>query len=325
MSGKRKTIYSLEYWLEKGLTEEESLEKIKTVKKENSCWCKEYWMKKGFNEEESIKKVKEKQQSNSKKRTKDSYKKMKNPYQIEYWLEKGFTKEESLNKIKKHKDKTNPYNVLSEDNIKNMIDNRKKTYYNKSDFERAKINKSRGRTKEQYILEHSEEEYYDKLKKQTEHFSKDCYIEKFGEDKYKEWRNNQKESLKKRNFIKFSKISFDLFNEIGLDAFYGKNEKCLTLYKDENKYIIYPDFLYENKIIEFYGDYFHGNPDFYDKDDIIGTRYKNYKVGDKWEYDKNRQNILKDNGYDVLIIWENDYKKHKKEIIEKCKKWIKNL
>lgn len=29
--------------------------------------------------------------------------------------------------------------------------------------------------------------------------------------------------------------------------------------------------------------------------------------------------------YDVLIIWESDYKNNKNEIKNKCIKWIKNL
>jgi len=63
----------------------------------------------------------------------------------------------------------------------------------------------------------------------------------------------------------------------------------------------------------------------YNENDIIGSKYKNYKVSDKWKNDKERINIIKNNGYDVLIIWENDYKNDKEKITEMCKKWIKNL
>ena len=105
------------------------------------------------------------------------------------------------------------------------------------------------------------------------------------------------------------------------DCFYGVNEKCLNY---DNR-CFYVDFLYKNKIIEFYGDYFHGNPKMYEYSQIIGSKYKKTTVAEKWKYDNDREEILKKNGYDVLIVWENDYKQNKKIIIEKCKKWIKNL
>ena len=131
-----------------------------------------------------------------------------------------------------------------------------------------------------------------------------------------------------RTFRKNSKISMELFesiidDEIITECLYGKNEKCLT-FNDDKKYAFYVDFIYKNKIIEFYGDYFHANPKLYDEYKIIGSKYKHITAKNKWEYDKNREEILIKNGYEVLIIWESDYKSDKKIIIKKCKEWIKN-
>ena len=58
----------------------------------------------------------------------------------------------------------------------------------------------------------------------------------------------------------------------------------------------------------------------YNPEDIIRC----YIVKDKWKDDKKRIELIKELGYNVLIIWGNDYKKDKKRI-EICKKWIKNL
>ena len=43
-----------------------------------------------------------------------------------------------------------------------------------------------------------------------------------------------------------------------------------------------------------------------------------------WEKDKIRINSIEKEGYKVLIIWENDYNKNKKESIQKCIDFLKN-
>lgn len=104
-----------------------------------------------------------------------------------------------------------------------------------------------------------------------------------------------------------------------------KKEQTIQFYK-ENKYsCFFVDFKIGNKIIEFYGDYWHGNPILYEPDDIVGSKYKHSKVKDIWEKDKNRIESIIKNGYDILIIWEDEYKKNKEETKNKCIKWIKNL
>ena len=45
---------------------------------------------------------------------------------------------------------------------------------------------------------------------------------------------------------------------------------------------------------------------------------------DIWEYDYYKTNIAIENGFDVLIIWESEYNKNKKEVINKCINFLKN-
>jgi len=66
-------------------------------------------------------------------------------------------------------------------------------------------------------------------------------------------------------------------------------------------------FINFNKIIEIYGDYWHGNPKFYNENDIIKFPNKNILMKDKWEYDEKRINYLS-NKHEVLIIWEDEIK-----------------
>jgi G:T-mismatch repair DNA endonuclease (very short patch repair protein) len=131
-----------------------------------------------------------------------------------------------------------------------------------------------------------------------------------------------------RGFNKISKISNALFQniekEINEKCYYGKEEQTIQFYEGEKYSCFYVDFKINNKIIEFYGDYWHGNPILYKYDDIVGGIYKHSKVEDIWKRDKERIEKIKGNGYDILIIWEYDYKKNKEDIKNKCIKWIKN-
>jgi G:T-mismatch repair DNA endonuclease (very short patch repair protein) len=62
-----------------------------------------------------------------------------------------------------------------------------------------------------------------------------------------------------------------------------------------------------NRIIEIYGDYWHGNPRLYLHDDLIlkGSSGE-MMVSDKWKYDARKNKHAKDNGYEILVIWEFD-------------------
>ena len=62
-----------------------------------------------------------------------------------------------------------------------------------------------------------------------------------------------------------------------------------------------------NLIIEYNGDRWHYNkniypPDFFDK-------VKNQYAWEKWEKDEKKIQLAKENGYDIEIIWESDWKK----------------
>jgi len=325
-NSKVNSVYFKEYWIKNGFSEEDAIKNVEKNKKENSIWCVEYWIKRGFSEEDSISKITEYQKNNTDKRTIESYKNMLNPYMIEYWKERGFSNVESMNHIIEYKERTNPYLSLDNDKIKSMIENRKKTYYSKTEDERKLIRDKKVFNKEKYIKRFGEEKY--KKMSLSKGLTTEKFIEKHGEEKYKIYREKKISAVINRTFRKTSKISMELFDNIidetiKKDSFYGKNEKCL-IFNEDKKYAFYVDFIYNNKIIEFYGDYFHANPKIYNENKIIGSKYKHITAKEKWKNDKQREDILIKNGYEILIIWESDYKSDKKTIIEKCKEWIKN-
>lgn len=147
--------------------------------------------------------------------------------------------------------------------------------------------------------------------------------EELGKIKYDEWYKNRVETISKT--VIYSKISQKLFWSID-DLISNNNfifkEKIDEEYKifltSLNKYI-YVDFidLNQNKVIEFFGDYYHANPIKTTADTVIAKCKKT--AAEIWETDKKRINALKnDFNIDTLIIWENDYKQNPIECIEKC-------
>ena len=66
-----------------------------------------------------------------------------------------------------------------------------------------------------------------------------------------------------------------------------------------------------NTIYEFYGDYWHGNPKKYNPNDINSSNKKSF--GQLYEKTLAREMLLKEAGYNIITIWENDWNKFIKE------------
>lgn len=78
------------------------------------------------------------------------------------------------------------------------------------------------------------------------------------------------------------------------------------------------DIVYKNKIIEFNGDFWHANPRQYRSDDIIKHPRSEKKVSDVWELDAIKHTCAKINGYDIFVVWEDEFKSNRTETIEQC-------
>jgi hypothetical protein len=63
-----------------------------------------------------------------------------------------------------------------------------------------------------------------------------------------------------------------------------------------------------NTIYEFYGDFWHGNPDKYNPEDINPVNF--VKFGELYKKTIEREDKLKSLGYKIVSIWEDDYKKY---------------
>ena len=79
------------------------------------------------------------------------------------------------------------------------------------------------------------------------------------------------------------------------------------------------------KIIEYNGDMYHANPKKYKKTDTPHPYRKNKTSLEIWESDKNKLTTAKNNGYNVLVIWDSEYRwGNKEKVIKKCLNFLKN-
>lgn len=141
----------------------------------------------------------------------------------------------------------------------------------------------------------------------------------YGEQEgYRRWieRNErwQKSLIKSGMHSGVSKVSNSLFEKISHhvpDIKYGKNETTIRAskvyrvdcYRKSNK-----------KVIEFFGDYWHANPKLYEN---------SAKIADKtakqiWQKDEYKIQDLRNKGFDVLVIWENDYNEESEKVVNQC-------
>ena len=66
-----------------------------------------------------------------------------------------------------------------------------------------------------------------------------------------------------------------------------------------------------NTIYEFHGDLWHGNPKLYDKNN---TSYFGIKYGELYENTLKREHLIKDLGYNLVVMWEYNWNKINKSI-----------
>lgn len=86
--------------------------------------------------------------------------------------------------------------------------------------------------------------------------------------------------------------------------------------------VLFPDIVVNGKVVvEFYGDYFHGNPSIFNEGDIIGFRQR---ADEKWSKDRFREYLIRSNGYELFIVWEKDLKESREETLKHLKDHLSN-
>lgn len=304
--------------------------KMYNIMLSNNYLKKEFWIKKGFSIEESLQKIFEIQSMNSKKVknrfvvSKENLKnngytndKIKNicqtPSMVSFWVNKGYTKEKSVEKIKENQSYASKFIDFEKRLLPSNVD-----YWLKLGFS----------------VEESKKKVFEK---QTT-FSKDICIKKYGYEKgieiFTNRTNKWQDSLNKNGNLKigYSKISQEIFKEISItmkreDFLFATNGGEFRLNRKNGGVWIY-DFtdVKNKKIIEFNGDMYHANPDKYSELETPHPFRKNITSGEIWKKDNEKINIAKINGFDILVIWDSEYRKKskldKEKIIQKCINFI---
>ena len=119
----------------------------------------------------------------------------------------------------------------------------------------------------------------------------------------------------------FSKISQELFDSIGVkESRYGTNGGEYRVKLNSGKHTSF-DYFSNGKVIEFNGDLWHANPVKYKEDDKpLETKFFGNMIAAKeiWDKDAKRLREIKELGYEVLVVWELEYKNNKSETVQKC-------
>ena len=101
--------------------------------------------------------------------------------------------------------------------------------------------------------------------------------------------------------------------------FYGENEKKFDIFENGFTYVLVD--LYDettNKVIEFYGDFWHANPTIYKENDVVRNGLTAKEI---WKHDEARINLLTEKfNLNVRIVWECDSKG--KNVLNDCLRWI---
>jgi len=186
----------------------------------------------------------------------------------------------------------------------------------------------------------SEEESKKILKKRQTTFSKEICIEKHGiedgEKLFTQRQENWQLSLTNNGNMKqgYSKISQNLFYSIlekydiieKEEIYFATKNNEIRLKKKNGGVWIY-DYCDKKrmKIIEYNGDEYHGNPKKYKSTDNPHPFRKQITSQQIWDKDAEKTRIAQQEGFEVLVIWDSDYKKTPNEVINKCLSFLNKI
>lgn len=101
---------------------------------------------------------------------------------------------------------------------------------------------------------------------------------------------------------KSSKLHMNIREELNLSAYGFLSEQIIDWYVADE---LHPD---KKIIIEINGDFWHANPEKYSENDIIKAPGEAFVAGDKWKKDMEKYKKYIELGYELIVIWESDYK-----------------
>lgn len=136
--------------------------------------------------------------------------------------------------------------------------------------------------------------------------------------KYNEYLRKKTTSMINGQTSSISEINFFtlLSKKINDKCIFGINNQFSII--QESSLFIY-DFKLNNVLIDFHGDYWHGNPKIYN----AGKMLRRKTIEEVWNRDRIRKEVAENNGFSYLVVWELDVKNNIDKEIKKCLKFIK--
>ena len=191
---------------------------------------------------------------------------------------------------------------------KSVIEKIKQTMHEKYTDDEIYYNYVKGSTLQYWIEKLGEEEgvkHYNEIcynKGKTNRL--EYYIEKYGEE---DGHHMFSELSKKR----FTSSNYCGFNDRCEELLKKNNIKYIREFKldrtDHGRFYSY-DFKIGNLLLELNGVYWHCSPKKYKANDLV--KFPNgiiIKAKDKWDYDEQKQQYGRECGYDVAVIWEDEF------------------
>ena len=191
----------------------------------------------------------------------------------------------------------------------------------------------------QYYLDkgYDEEESKKMLSERQSTFSFEKCVKKYGDvgvdvftNRQIKWQKSVSENGNMKNG--YSRVSQELFDRISKklkgNFRYATTGGEISLKKENGGIWLYDFVDIDNKkIIEYQGDFYHGNPSKFEANDTPHPFRKNIKASDMWLSDKKKKDIAIQNGYDVLYVWDSEFSRvgeeNKNKIIDKCVEFLK--
>lgn len=224
------------------------------------------------------------------------------------------------------KDEFDSYNQLRASTKQNFVKRYGKELGNKKWKEYCELESYAGCKIEYFIEKFGKEEgtkRYKELNRQKA-LTIDTFVRKYGEElgkeKYTEYYANIGHKA-------YSVVSQQLFKALDNILPIHLSSKSQYATKSGEKVILIdgktylPDYIIDNRIIEFNGSFWHANPKYFAENDVMQN---NILAKDIWEKDKSRLAALHDAGYNVHVVWEDEYYNNPENVLEICKAFIES-
>lgn len=298
---------SKQYWVVRGWSPNESYVKVKEYRPKNckSIYSRDFWLEKinpATNFNYTITEA-------------DFERNSRRPIRKEYWVKRGYTEVDAQQLAFEIKTRNNKLGATAsaKSNVRKIMSKRCSEYYT--------------------VRGYNENEAKKLVSSEQKHFSKNICIEKYGYvEGIKIWKNRQDQwqstlnaksntEIARINKLKLFKGGSASKGELQLfECLVNQGFECNKQYailKNNTQHYVY-DIIYKNKIIEYNGDFWHASPEKYKEYDLVKLPGKIITAKEIWDTDKAKIKFAESRGFQVLVVWESEFKQHKETVIKKC-------